>query len=624
MSHRRPKINCSTAILAVILLFTSPAIFAQNIPNISQPTSPKVIQGQIPLEKGKTDRLASIRKLIAQGAYISAINILENIYQNEPDNRGVIELMLTCYLELKAFPKAEILLQRQIEKSPDDYYNHYLLLDTYLKMGNDSLAEIKANDILKRYPGNKEIQNSLIRALISYGGNQKAMKLIEDGRKEYKQNSLFALEAASIHESKSEFYEAVMEYFKAIQSDTMFIPDVDRRLSSLIRFPGAPPLVIKALRTILDTLPNNTFALKTLEEAYIKNNQFIEAFDICIHLDSLTGHQGNEIFQYLKQCRERKLYEQVIKTSEYIEKNYSSNWIHSQYRFYYAEALTEIGMVSDAISGYNLIIKNYPQARDKAEALLLLGNIYRYKLGNLDSAKMYYDSVANYYQFAPYTYSAPIEIAKLYLVKGKLDSSAGIFEKLRAAEPEAERKEFIDYHLGLILFFKYQYRDADLAFRKLMAEYPRGFYVNDALQNSLVISETAETSPEVLANYADAIYYEMREIPDSVEAKLKAIMAQGDTPLVGLTNYRLALHYVANSHIASALEIIEKMEKDHLDNHFYPYCLKLKGDIYFNSADRKNDAALIYKTILEKYNDYPFNGEVREKLQELEGYRLPG
>jgi len=622
-------------IIVVILVFSGliSARGQNQAPQISPDTSTQPGPGSPPIKitisggqlpNPKNDRLASIRQMIAEGAFISAINILETVYEKQPDDHDVIDLMLVCYSELKAYSKAEMLLQRQLEKNPLDYRYHNILLETYLKMGSDSLVNLEIENTINKLPDNKDIYGSIVRQLLNYSANDRAMKMIEDGRKKFRQNYLFANEAASIYETRGQYYDAVTEYFKSIQADTMASKDADRRLGLLIRLPGAPPLIVKALKDILDTLPNNIYAIRMLEEAYLKNNQFTEAFDLCIRLDSLSGSKGGELFQYLRQCRDRKLYDEVIKMAEYANRKYSQNWIFSEYRFYYAEALVGTGKYRDAITVYNYILDKYPQGRDKAEALLDIGNIYRYNLKSYDTARIYYDSVANRFRIPPYTYSAPLEIAKLELVEGKFDSASAAFQKLRAGESDVNRTEFIDYNLAMILFYKHQYRDADLGFRKLIASYPRGLYLADALMNTLVISDAVEGAPEILDSYADAMSYETRLMPDSVESKMNFIIAQGDSPLIGLAYYKLSEHYINLGLMDDALATIDKIEKAFPANHFYPYCLKLKGDIYFGMADRKKDAADIYKIILEKYGDFPFNGEVREKLQQLEGYRLPG
>jgi tetratricopeptide (TPR) repeat protein len=569
-------------------------------------------------EPGKTDRLSSVRRLIAQGAFISAINILENIYERQPEDRAVIELMLICYNELQAFTKAEMLIKRQLEKNPSDYYFYHSLIEINLKMGNSSSIDSIIEKTLERFPDNSDIYGSIIRQLVAYGFTEKAVKLIEAARIKFKQDNLFAFEAASVFEGRGAYYDAVMEYFKVAPSDSMTTAEVERRMGMLIRHQNAPPDIIKALSEILRATPNDVLALKMLEEAYIKGNQLAQAFEVCIRLDSLSKEKGKELFQYMRLCRERKMYEQVIGTAEYFDRQYAGNWAFSEYRFYYAEALSGLGKFREAIRIYNLIVQSHPHNRDRAEALMQIGRIYHYNLKIPDSARIFYDSAANRFPIASYAWDASMEIARLHILTGKLDSARIILSQLRLAEPEPTRKELIDYYLTMILFFQHQFRDADLGFRKIMTEYPRGLYVNDAIIYTLVISEMAELQSEELKEFADALYYEARDWPDSVEAKFQSIIDRGESPLAGLAGYRLAQFLVEDGDTSSALKTIDRMERDYPDNHFYPYCLKLKGDLFFYMSHKKSEAAEIYKVLLEKYGQYPFVGEIRKKLQELE------
>lgn len=569
----------------------------------------------------RPDDLALVRALIGRGAHISAANLLEDMYAADPGNTEVINLLLNCYFELKAYQKAEILLQRQLEAFPFAFQYHARLLDVYLKIGVDSLIDSQIKNTLEKFPGNPDIYRSIVKKLTRFGYDDQALNMIKLGRQEFENDLLFALESASLHEIKGSYYDAVMEYFKSISDDTLTLPKVDRKMASLIRFPGAPPDVINALRDLLDTLPDNTYALKRLQEAYILNNQLAEAFEITMSLDSLTKSNGVELFIYMRQCRERKLYDQVIKIAEYIDERGFDEHPFADYKFYYAEALVELGMYSEAISNYDDIVKGHKHGRDKADALLQIGNVYRYHLLNYDSARLYYDSVATFYLIDPANTSAWLEIAALYLVESKLDSAKAVFEYLKRKLQSTEQKELVAYNLAMIQFYQKEFNDADLAFRKIIVDYPRGFYVNDALINSLIIGDCLLLFPEVLSGYADALSFETRLMPDSVEARLKAIIEMGETPLIGLSMYKLADFYVRLTDTAHALATIDEMEKQYSDNYFYPYSLKLRGDIFLNSDDSKEKASGIYRNLLENYNSYPFVGEIREKLQKMETYQ---
>ncbi len=562
--------------------------------------------------------LAFVQELMKRGAYISAAGLLEEMYASGRNQSEVINMLLHCYDELKAFAKSELLLQRLIEAYPFALPYHNKLLEVYLRNGIDSLIDAQINRMLESFPGNPDIFLMIIKELTGQGYYERASELIRKGRERFTSENIFAMEAALLHETRGEYYDAVFEYFKAFGADTVQTRLAERKLSILVRHPGAPSSVITALKDILDTLPNEVYALKMLQEAYIKEERFEEAFDICIRLDSLTEQQGRNIFQYMRQCRERKLYEQVIKAAQYIDSMNYEEMPFADYKFYYAEALVGLGMFDDALVVFNDVFENSPNHRDKAEALLSIGNLYRYHMENYDSARVYYDKAAKSYSVTHTNNRAYHEIALLYLVEGKLDSAETVLSDLSARfSNDVDKQEEVAFQLAMIKFYRKEFEQADFLFRKLIASYPRGYYVNDALINSLIIGESQLGYEDVLSMYAEALYYDIRLMPDSVGAKYISIINMGVTPLIGLSSFKLASFYADRADTLSAMKTIEAMESGYSDDYFYPYSLKLKADILFNKSEIK-EAVEIYRSLLENYNNYPFTGAVRSRLQAID------
>lgn len=566
----------------------------------------------------QSGRLDLVRSLIARRSFISAANLLEEMYAENPENREVVNLLLNCYNELKAYSRAELLLARQLEAYPQELQYHDRLLDVYLRDGIDSTISRQIEIIFEKFPGNPAIYRAVIEKLIRYGYNEKALNLIERGRQKFGSSSLFAFESAQLFETKASYYDAVWEYFRAVSGDSLMKQPADRRMASLIRFPGAVEEVIEALEDILDSLPDDNYTLKVLQEAYIKAERFEDAFGISIKTDSLTESRGQELFRYLTRCRDQGLYDQVIKMAEYIEQASFKKDLISAYRLYFAEALVKSGRYSDAISIYHHIVDNYPDKRDQGTALLEIGNTYRYGLKNYDSARVYYRTVAYSYMLGWINTSAWLEMGGLYLVEGKLDSAQSIYKKFEGKRVAPQLTELVAYNLAMIQLFEGKYENADLAFRKLIEDNPRGFYVNDALINSLIIRESLLMYPAALSEYVEALYFKARETPDSMESRFLSIIEMGETPLIGLAMYKLATFYAESNDTARALATIAGMEKEYSDNYFYPFSLKLKGDILFDDEDKRGLAAEIYTRLLQEYSNYPFIGEIREVLQKIE------
>jgi tetratricopeptide (TPR) repeat protein len=608
------RMNRYLTLLLVVFQITVAAHICASDESDKKDPGPIMERSQMP---GPLD-FTLIRDLIRRGAFISAAGLLEDMYAQNPDNREIVKLLLGCYTELKAFPKAELLLKRQLEKSPFDYFYHERLLDVYLKLGIDSTIDGHIESIFERFPGNQSIYRAVIARLVDYGYGEKALGLIERGRQQFGNQSLFALERAALFETKGDYYAAVGEYMSAVRTDTTAVATADRKLASLIRHPGAAGEVIRALKDMVDSLPEDVYALKVLQEACTKDGRFEDAFDISIRVDSLTESKGMELFRYLTLCRERKLYDQVIRMSEYLDRKDFRKDIISEYKFFYAEALYRTGRYHDAVAVYSYIYDSYPQPRDKALALLEMGRIYRYGLNDLDSARVYFDSTVSSYNISPAHNAAWSEIARLHLVKGKLDSAEVVYRKLEKWSRSDQAREIVAYNLGMIQFYRKNFDEADLAFRKLITDFPRGFYVNDALINSLIIRDSKSAYAKPLSLYAEALYFEVRLMPDSVSVRFKTIIELGRTPLAGLSRYRLAGFYSGLGDTVNALQTIRRMEEESPDDYFYPYALKLKGDILRQDPAKREQAGEIYKELLEKYDSYPFVGEIRETLQKME------
>jgi len=606
-------------LLAVLML---PALDARsqnsggNLPNL-------ILQPQ-KTENVRDHRILLVRQLISQAAYISAADLLEDMYSENPNNPEVFRLLIDCYMNLKAYPKAELFVLKKIETSPFDSQNHNWLLEVYLKSGVDSLVKKQVAHMLEIFPENIQVYSRLIDRLIKFNRPILARELIDKGRLQFKNKYLFAMEAATILQIKGNYYDAVWEYFLAGNQDTVLAKKVDRQMSTLIRYPGALPEIKSALIDILDSLPGNRYVLKTLQETYILGEQFSEAFDICIKLDSLTEGRGRQLFTYIKQCRERKLYQQVVDAADYLKSRDYKRLPYGDLKYYHAEALAGLGRYDEALAVYQDIFDSNPKAIYKAEALLKMGNIYRYFINDYEAARICYDSVISFYVIEPVNSSGWYERAMLYLVEGELEKAQAAFLKLQQKARNQEIKELVAYNLGLIEFYGQRYEDADLAFRKLIEDFPRGFYVNDALINSLIIGEAMAASPEALDLYTDALLYEIREKSDSVISSYLSIIDLGPTPLTGLSMYRLADYNLKLGDTTKAEEIVNSMEEKYSEDYFFPYCLKLRGDIFSMSSEKINEAIEIYKDILLNHPTYPFIGEVRRSLQKIQPHGATG
>jgi len=614
------KPNRIAVLIVIILVLGTAPVFSQerNVRSLPEIRIVPVDSTDSPDD----DRIATARRLMSHGAYMSAADYLEPLYSEDRSSRKVIDLLITCYLELKAFPRAEAMLQAYLDSHPDEFQYRTRLFEIALKNGNDSLVDATLQDMQQKFADNSSAFRPLIQLLKAHRYTDRAMDLITQNREHFNDNKLFILEAASVYEMQREYKKAVREYLRLTDADSVSIRRAERHLASLIRYPGAVNEVVEVLEVYLDSVPENSFGLKVILEAYSRNNQYEKAFGAAIRLDSLTGGSGQELFLYMMRCHERKLFQQVIEIAEYLERIYIDTTPAMHYKFLYADALVGLGHYDSAMTLYTDLANNDISKRNRLEALLNIGNLYRYYFLNYDSAAYYYRQIAGTYR-GMISIQALFELAELYLVRGELQAAGEAFKSLKTKKLTELQGETADFKLAMISFLGQDYPGAEMLFRKHIESYPRGFYVNDALMFSLIIGENVMSSPDALRAYADMEFFKVRLMPDSVENRLISIWKMPYSALTGLTGWKLAQFYSELSDTAQAFDIISDMETNHVDDYYYPYCLKLKGDICYLS-ELLERAGEIYRMILEDYGTYPFIGEVRDRLQVLEKGQIPG
>jgi tetratricopeptide (TPR) repeat protein len=351
---------------------------------------------------------------------------------------------------------------------------------------------------------------------------------------------------------------------------------------------------------------------------------YAEAFDVVLKIDSVTEESGKELFSYLRRCRDRKLYKEVVSVADYIERMYPENSMIMAFRIFRAEALRGLSRYREAIDTYHNVINQSPNRRDRAESLIEIGNIYRYDFKDYDSARIFYDSASTHFAYSSIVIKANLEKAKLYLVEGDLDRAEMAFAGFNRERIPDDMNEYLDYQIAMIAFFRKDFEAADVLFRQLINKYPRGFYLNDALNLSLTIGEAYIEAAEVLSDYSEALLFSYRLMPDSAEARFLSVLKGAVSPLTGICYYSLARHYVKQGLDETALKTIAEMADRIANDYFYPYCLKLKGDILSGTVDGREEAAAVYRLLLSDFGNYPFTGEIRKSLQKLENSLPPG
>lgn len=563
-------------------------------------------------------RITVARHLMRQNNFEAAAATLELVYETEPNNPVALNLLKTCYLQLKQYGKAETLVRRTIETQPQNITLRVELAEMLANQGKKDEAKSAFEDAAKLITDkdrNKYLL--LLHSLIRNGFEDEALSMISSVRKDLGDSLLFVLEKGQVLENRKKYKEAVREYLPVLAQDTsQEALEAERRFVLLLDFPESSPEVEKILRTQAEENDSKQ-AIRLLADFYIKSNRFDQAFEFAIKRDSLEGTQGSSLQYLMRQCFDRELYAEAARLGEYITNRYPNGPGFINASMLYARSLAQLGKTEQAKEMYDSIVAQSPREPDKAQALYELGVMYFDVAGDYQSALVYFDSVVNQYRYGMGYIQAMRSRPFCYLRLGDASSARQAFSYLRDNPINEEIAEETQYHLGLIDFFENRYDSADVAFRKLTIDHPTGFYVNDALQLIMVLTEAKE-SPELLGDYAQALWHLERRQLDSSRIWLDRIANADDKALADVALYRLTIVNLQMNDSTAAMESIDRLDSGFAESYYRPYGLKLKADMLSSNRESVSQAKAIYKQLLEQFPNYPFASEVRKKLRQLE------
>jgi tetratricopeptide (TPR) repeat protein len=575
-----------------------------------------IVQAQ-PAASGDS-RINTARQLMKNLNWEAAAATLEGAYESDNGNQTIINLLKNCYGQLKQYGKAETLIRRQIEQSPQ---NLTLRLELAESLANQGLKD-KAAEAYREAEAQITTPNTpqyllVVRSELRNGQEDAALSLIDNVRNQAKDSTLFALERGAVMEGRKKYAAAIKEYIPVMAVDTaMEAMEVERRIMLLLDFPETSAEVEKLLVAESEKRQNAS-VIRLLADYYIKANRFDQAFAFATKRDSMEHMEGQSLISLLRQCFDRKMYSEAAKFGEWILTRYGNSPSHIEVRLFYARTLAMLGKTDSAFAEYDSVVQLSPRDADRAQAIFEIGDVYFSLLHDYPRALTYFDSVVTRYQVGMGYVDSHRNRPFCYLRMGKLTDARNAFGYLRSYPMTDDLEEEASYYIGLIDLFEARYDSAEVSFRKLMVDHPSGFYVNDALQLVMVLTEAKE-SPELLADFGQAMYTQERRVYDSTRVWLDRIARAENAALADVALYRLTLVNLQVADSSAALQSIERLDSGFADSYYRPYALKIKADMLSSTPSTIDTAKEIYKLLLEQFPNYPFASDVRKRLKQFE------
>lgn len=573
---------------------------------IENPSTPKEFDSQV--------RLA--RQLIRSKDYRGAAALLEPLFSKVPNHSLIYNLLRQCYQKLGYQPRLLDLAEQMIKEYPKECRYRLDLARLQVQM-QEPKAGLESFYEASRLAKSDQEYVAVTNTMMAAGFAEEALTLMESFEDKISIPSAFVLQRGILLEAQRLYREAVLAYLPILADTTRDAVTAERRLLALLEFPASSE---QAERTLLEgiTVSSNLRGLKALTAFYLKVGRLDEALTYTLQLDSLQDRTGQALVRFMRSCSERRQYNLAISMGEYFFDHYHESPAMTEAYFVYADALTLVERYDEAIVVYDNLVTYSPRVQDQGEGLYKIGMVYLDHLADYDAARTYFDSVITHYNRGIGYIKSHLARPYCDLRQGDLTAAHAGFLHLTKMRLQEDMAEEVDFRLAIIDFCQGEFDSAGIELQRLMVDYPRGYFVNDAMQLLMAMDRIGENKL-LMADYAKVTEYEVRRMQDSLVVNLVAITkSPSGGALADLALFRLVNISLADDDTTGVLEYVQRLQESFPESYYYPYGLKAKGDIYYTDTERIDECKQIYRLLLEEFPNYPFISEVRQKLRDLE------
>jgi len=207
-------------ILAFICLLT---LSSQLSAGVTEGRKPKKPSGEVQYNLSIDPRFQLARQLMSSRDFLPAADILETLYEIDPDNLVIINSLKSCYEHLKQYAKGELLLRRLIMKFPGNVSYQLNLAESLIGQGKLDDGKKIYKDLLSQVdPRRPGAPASVIRSMVQADLEEDALEAILELRKISNDSTVMAMERAGILKGRRAYKEACQEYFKIIRDSSRF------------------------------------------------------------------------------------------------------------------------------------------------------------------------------------------------------------------------------------------------------------------------------------------------------------------------------------------------------------------------------------------------------------------
>jgi len=571
-------------------------------------------------------KLMMAERLIREGKAAEAVDMLEQLYQEDRERDIIWQLLVTAYIKSGRPDKASGLLERRIAEGREDYQHLRALGGVYMEMGDPESAERTWLRILEIEGIEGKFYDEVAQFFWDSGRYDRALQLLREGAGNNSFYQGYMIKIVRWERLMSRFRDAFRdELERLLRKPLRNIRNADR-LVEIYREAGSDSSLISKVDSISSSLGNRTCIpdlIKTVLYAIsggfdrasglIKDTDCAEGSQYMSFISLLSlvaaGEAGGDFERFQSAVLDRFI-------TEYGDNRMAPGFLLEKAELMFRQAVSEndLARMEEAFNTASRVPSHRFGSPYEEKAVLLMARI------ELEGRRRPIEAVRILQRPAwrqrGLRKEGMILKARAYaLCRECADAGKKLEELAGDRDPEVSSEAL--YRLSRRLLYSGRYEKAAEKFAEAAKLRPSGESSNDALDMAILIKRGLRSGDSrVLDMIASASLLEAEGRPGRAADTLSLIAEKyPGSPLVPYTVLWSSRLKIAGGREGEAERELEAMSEDYPNSIYAPRGMELLAGII--AAGRPEEAMELLKTVINRYPSDPYLDRVRRKYMQL-------
>jgi len=562
-------------------------------------------------------RFRLAQSLLNNHEYKEALNIFQELYQDQPQNIFVIKGMQDCYRSMQSYDELIMLLTKVAGQFPSDINWRINLAEAYYLNDNHVRANEIWYNIIDYQPKNILVYRKVAGSMINQRLLDQAIEVYLAAQQNISGQENLHIDIANLYKLQLAYglsTRHLLEFYAHNPNQKTF---VQNQILTLTDESEKIPEILEAIEEFSLQYPHKKEVSEIKAGIYIKLGAYERALESYQQLeDEKSG--GAYLVRFAISARNNGAYKEALKAYQLVlELNPD---IPTSAQIYYDMAncyknLSEpanTGNLSRAISIYDSLTNTNVSAQIKLASFENLGDIYFQNYFDLDRAQYYYNEYLKTGSQNRERDRVVLKLGDVYRAKNDL----GMAQRTYRQVAQNELQDLSIYKLTELVYFRGQFTQAEKNFNKLLQSIGTNHVLTNDILTYLADIREFKSDSVALAAFARAQLLEMREKKsESVEEFSRLVYDK--TPL----GFRALTHGVENYLDLGKFDDALRLLSFYQEN--WPEDINLDAVCYWQAVthDKMNDhqsALELYQKILISFPNSIFLEDARNRARQLD------